>query len=112
MLPPKVLDQKEKIYEYLGTLSIHKDQVKNEELMLTAFIHKSYASDFAGDFVHNERLEFLGDAVLSAVVAKNIYKNYPERSEADLTLYKIALVRAENLALVAQEIGLDKVILL
>ena len=112
MLPPKVLDQKETLYAYLETLGIHREQVKNEELMCTAFIHKSYASDFAGDFVHNERLEFLGDSVLSAVVAKNIYKNYPERTEADLTLYKIALVRAENLALVAQEIGLDKVILL
>jgi ribonuclease-3 len=54
----------------------------------------------------------LGDSVLSAVVAKSIYQAYPERTEADLTLYKIALVRAENLAMVAQEIGLDKVILL
>jgi dsRNA-specific ribonuclease len=47
MLPPKALEQKDKLYAYLETLGIHKDQVKDEELMCTAFIHKSYASDYA-----------------------------------------------------------------
>lgn len=111
-LPPNVREKKDTIYDFIGTLSIDKNSVKNEDLLLTAFVHKSYAADYAGDFVHNERLEFLGDAILSAIIAKLLYVMYPAHAESDLTLYKIALVRAENLAEVAKDIGLDKVILL
>lgn len=111
-LPPNIIDKQESVYSFLQTLGISQDQVKQPELMMNAFIHKSYAADYAGDFVHNERLEFLWDAILSAIIAKLLYKQYPTSDESDLTLYKIALVRAENLAEVALDIGLDKIIFL
>ena len=111
-LPPNIIDKQESIYSFLQTLNILRDQVKQPELMMNAFIHKSYAADYAGDFVHNERLEFLGDAILSAIVAKLLYHQYPASAESDLTLYKIALVRAENLAEVALDIGLNEIIFL
>lgn len=112
MLPPNVTTHKDTFLQFLGSLEIPIALMNDEESMLTAFVHKSYAADFSGDFVYNERLEFLGDAILGAIVAKLLYRNFPTEPESTLTLYKIALVRAENFALVAQEIGLDKVILL
>lgn len=111
-LPPNILDKQESIYSFLESIGISREQVKQPEIMMNAFIHKSYAADYAGDFAHNERLEFLGDAILSAIIAKLLFQQYPNSAESDLTLYKIALVRAENLAEVAIDIGLDKVIFL
>jgi ribonuclease-3 len=77
-----------------------------------AFIHKSYAADFKQEVVHNERLEFLGDAILGSVIAKQLYIDYPNAAESQLTLYKIALVREEHLAKIAKHIGLDQQLLL
>jgi ribonuclease III len=111
-LPPNIIEKQESIYSFLETIGVNRDQVKQPEIMMNAFVHKSYAADYAGDFVHNERLEFLWDAILSAIIAKLLYQQYPHSAESDLTLYKIALVRAENLAEVAIDIGLDKAIFL
>lgn len=111
-LPPLTDEKKEWLVSFIVTLEVDTSHIKQPDLLYTAFVHKSYAADYSGDFVHNERLEFLGDAILSALVAKLLYIQFPEAAESDLTLYKIALVRAENLAEVAQDIGLDKVILL
>jgi ribonuclease-3 len=61
---------------------------------------------------HNERLEFLGDSILWASIGSLLYIHYPHRSEAQMTLYKIALVREENLAKVAREINLWQYIML
>lgn len=112
MLPPQTRENKDKLYYFLETFGITKSMVKDEDLMITSFVHKSYAADYNGEYVFNERLEFLGDAILWWVVAKNLYLMYPDNPESDLTLYKIALVRAETFAEVAQDIGLDKVIFL
>ncbi len=112
MLAPHIQEKVDGFYTFLASLWLDKGQLSDENMICIAFVHKSYASDFTGNFEHNERLEFLGDAVLSAIVAKMLYQQYPTHAESDLTLYKIALVRAENLAAVAQDIGLDKVILL
>ncbi len=112
MLPPWTIEQKDRLYDFLASLGISKSMVRDEELMITSFTHKSYAADYNGDYVFNERLEFLGDAILGSIVARRLYLLYPDRPESDLTLFKIALVRAETFALVAQEIGLDKVIFL
>lgn len=111
-LPPWLQEHTSTMYAFLQTLEVTQDMIKDKEMMHTAFIHKSYAADYSGDYVYNERLEFLGDAILSAIVAKLLYIDFPNHAESDLTLYKIALVRAESLAAVAQDIGLDKVILL
>ena len=77
---------------------------------MTAFVHKSYAMDYTQELHHNERLEFLGDTILGAAIADKLYTNYPNDTEAQLTLYKITLVREETLALVAKEIKLGEYI--
>ena len=55
---------------------------------------------------HNERLEFLGDSVLSIVISDNLYRRYPEATEGELTRCRARLVRQETLAFVAQKLGL------
>jgi len=77
---------------------------------MTSFVHKSYAMDYTQELTHNERLEFLGDTILGSAIADKLYKDYPQETEAQLTLYKITLVREETLALVAKDIGLGNYI--
>lgn len=79
---------------------------EHQQTLLTAFVHKSYASDFVPSLTHNERLEFLGDSVLGACVSSLLYTTRPDREESQMTLYKIALVREEMLAQVARDIAL------
>jgi len=93
MLPKEVLEQTEKIKEFVKGLWIDTNLIKDEELLLVSMIHKSFAKDFIKPIPFNERLEFVGDAILSWVVSKMLYLKFPEFSEANLTLYKIALVR-------------------
>lgn len=79
----------------------------DEELFLQCLTHKSYAMDYAVWVVdHNERLEFLGDSILGAVISTLIYNNFPGLSESKLTLTKIFLVKESTLATVARNIGL------
>ena len=81
---------------------------ENKELLKQAFVHRSYLNEhpeFPLD--HNERLEFLGDAVVELVVTEYLYRNYTE-PEGDLTNWRAALVNAKTLAAIAQEIGMDQ----
>lgn len=78
--------------------------------MLLTFVHKSYAADYKDIFTHNERLEFVGDGVLGAVINKLLFVNHQEMTESDLTLYKIALVREEILAEIAKDIKLNEMV--
>jgi dsRNA-specific ribonuclease len=59
MLPQKVLDKKDSIFKYLNSLGINAKNIKDENLILQAFVHKSFAADFKKIQDHNERLEFL-----------------------------------------------------
>jgi len=77
---------------------------------MLAFVHKSYAADYKDVFTHNERLEFLGDGILGAIINKLLFVNHPEMTESDLTLYKIALVREEILAEIAKDIKLNEIV--
>ena len=108
MLPQQVLDNKEKLIEYAKNLWIAVEKIKNEHDFLQAFVHKSFAADFKEIWDHNERLEFLWDGVLGAVICKLLFKNHPELQESGMTLYKIALVKEETLAIVARNIKLDE----
>ncbi|MDP3955338.1 MAG: ribonuclease III [bacterium] len=86
---------------------------QNKDLLTQAFAHRSYLnenSDFNLD--HNERMEFLGDAVLELIVSENLYKKYTEKPEGELTNWRAALVNAKMLALIAEEIGLNDFLLL
>lgn len=84
----------------------------DSNLLQQALTHRSYInenSDFELD--HNERLEFLGDAVLELAVTEYLYKNY-QNPEGELTNWRAALVNARKLAEVAEDIGLNDFVLL
>ncbi len=106
----QVLKKKPIIITYLESLWIPVDKIKNEDLLLLAFVHKSYAADYKDTFTHNERLEFVGDGILGAIINKLLFINHPEMPESDLTLYKIALVREEILAEIAKDIKLNEIV--
>ncbi len=84
----------------------------NKDLLLQALTHRSYLNekpDWRLD--HNERLEFLGDAVLELVVTEYLYNNYPN-PEGDLTSWRAALVNAIMLSRISEKIDLNSYILL
>lgn len=82
---------------------------KNKELYETAFTHRSYLNEHRHlKRDHNERLEFLGDAVLELVATEFLFQNYTDRSEGELTNWRSALVRGENLARIAKALGLGE----
>lgn len=86
---------------------------KNKELLTQAFVHRSYLNENPGFHLdQNERLEFLGDAVLELVITEYLYKMYPEKAEGELTNWRAALVNAKMLTSVAEEIGFNDFLLL
>lgn len=86
---------------------------KNKDLLTQAFVHRSYLNENP-DFhlSHNERLEFLGDAILELVVTENLYLNYPQKAEGEMTNWRAALVNAKMLSKMAEEVGLNGFLLL
>lgn len=85
---------------------------KNKDLLQQALIHRSYLNEhpkFRLD--HNERLEFLGDAVLELVVTEHLFQKY-SNPEGDLTNWRAALVNAKMLAKVARGLGINDFLLL
>ena len=86
---------------------------KNPDLLLQALTHRSYLNENPDSRVgHNERLEFLGDAVLELVVTEELYARFPERPEGELTSFRAALVNAKMLGDVAADINLNEFLLL
>jgi ribonuclease-3 len=82
-------------------------------LLRQAFTHRSYLNEHRGEATgHNERLEFLGDAVLELVSTHFLYIKYPDKNEGDLTAYRAALVNATTCAEVATELGMNDYLLL
>lgn len=80
---------------------------KDLELIDMAFVHKSYVNEHRErKKQHNERLEFLGDAVLELVVTEYLYKSYPAEEEGVLTNWRSALVKGKNLAEISTELDL------
>lgn len=83
----------------------------NERLLQTAFVHRSFLNehpDRLNGLGSNERLEFLGDAVLSFLVTDWLYARFPEHSEGDLTEMRQELVKASTLARFAQKLNLGR----
>ena len=81
-------------------------------LYQTALMHKSLTLREKGEkHINNERLEYLGDAVLSAVVADILYQRYPNKQEGFLTTLRSKLVRRDTLNKLAVQMGLDKLVL-
>jgi ribonuclease-3 len=86
---------------------------KDQTLLEQAFTHRSYLNENRQPGKeHNERLEFLGDAVLELVVTEFLFAKYPERPEGDLTAYRAALVNTQSLAEAAGKLGMNEYLLL
>src|SRR3989338_8635385 len=86
---------------------------KNKDLLKQAFIHRSYINENENSgFSHNERLEFLGDAVLELIVTNFLYKKYPDYTEGELTALRSALVNAVIISEIAAGIGMNDYLLL
>jgi ribonuclease III len=82
-------------------------------LLKRACTHRSYLNENKGaNLEHNERLEFLGDAVLELVITSFLFHKYPNKNEGELTSYRSALVNTNSLSKVAIHIGVDKYLLL
>lgn len=80
---------------------------KNEDILLQAVVHRSYLNEHPEyKLDHNERQEFLGDAVLELVITEYLFNNYPN-PEGELTNWRAALVNAEMLAQVANELSFE-----
>lgn len=100
----------EKIWWLLMELEINYNDISK---YILAFIHRSIVNekqDFAPE--HNERLEFLWDAILELVVTENLYKDYPKKTEGELTDIRSAIVRWRNLSNVARKLEFSKYLLL
>ncbi len=85
---------------------------KNLELFEEAFTHRSYLNEHKSAKAHNERLEFLGDAVLELSSTNFLFHKFPEKTEGDLTAYRAALVNTYSLAELADSLGINDMLLL
>ncbi|MBI2097532.1 MAG: ribonuclease III [Candidatus Vogelbacteria bacterium] len=86
---------------------------REPKLLRQALTHRSFLNEHReADWEHNERLEFLGDAVLELVMTDYLFRRYPEKSEGDLTSYRAALVNTQTIAEVASELGVNEYLLL
>ena len=79
----------------------------SRDFLLTALTHSSYANENEGGIAHNERLEFLGDAVLELCVSSELFARFPDVREGDLTRMRAKIVSQPFLAELAREYGLD-----
>lgn len=86
---------------------------KNKDLLVEAFTHRSYLNE-NGSWIgkHNERLEYLGDAVIELIVTEFLYHEFPEKPEGELTNLRAALVNANMLSSVASEIDMNDFLML
>jgi ribonuclease-3 len=90
--------------ELEGILGI---KFNNLSLLEQAVVHSSYINENPASVSgHNERLEFLGDAILGFIVAEKLYRDFPELDEGEMTKFRAALVRRDTLARVARTIRL------
>jgi len=101
---PRNHQQLEKLLEQLGIPDIDKN------LVWQALTHSSFANEEC--IPHNERLEFLGDAVLELLTSQYLYESYPDFSEGELTRMRANLVCEPTLAEIASSLGLGELLLL
>lgn len=85
----------------------------NQELLKQAFTHRSYINENPNwPLFHNERLEFLGDAVIEIIITEYLFHQFPETPEGQLTNFRAALVNSSNLAETAVKLDFNDFILL
>lgn len=93
-------DKIEKLESVLGI------KIKNQSYYSQALLHRSFLDELDEKSISNERLEFLGDAVLNLVIADYLFKEFPEKDEGFLTKIRAQLVNRYSLAIAAEKIGL------
>lgn len=92
----------------MDSLTSLKKLFKDNDLLVQALTHKSWVNEHKGERESNERLEFLGDAILEFIITENIYKTFPEEQEGYLTALRANLVNTTNLASLAMRIGVGQ----
>ena len=86
---------------------------KNKDLLVQAFCHRSYLNENPDFYLeNNERLEFLGDAVLELVITEYLFQKYPKKSEGELTNWRAALVNAKILGDISKDLDFNDYLLL
>ncbi|HJX46164.1 MAG TPA: ribonuclease III [Patescibacteria group bacterium] len=85
-----------------------KEIFKNKKLLEQALTHKSWVNEHPGIRGTNERMEFLGDAILEFVVSQEIYSLFPDKEEGYLTALRASLVNTTNLAAIAKNLNIGK----
>jgi ribonuclease-3 len=93
--------------DFAGFALQHGLKFNNPELLAEALTHRSYLNEHPSALAHNERLEFLGDAVLELAVTHFLFTKYPAKDEGALTSYRAALVNTISLARSAESIGIN-----
>lgn len=81
---------------------------KDIKILREAFNHRSYLNETKGNLVSNERLEFLGDSILSLVISSSLFKLRPNDAEGDLTNLRAYIVKTKSLSTAAQKLNLGK----
>jgi ribonuclease-3 len=95
------------ITKYQAFADKHFGGISDLDLLITAFTHRSYLNEHKSSAKgHNERLEFLGDAILELIVTEHLYKNF-EEPEGILTNWRSALVRTESISAAAEREGFE-----
>ena len=102
----KKIEEKERDFAKLeNDLDIYFD---NKNLLIQAFVHRSYINESVkSKMSHNERLEFLGDAVLELATTNFLYNKFQDLAEGELTTYRAALVNTKSIGAVAKELGFN-----
>jgi len=89
-----------------------KDKLKikfnNQQLLEQAFVHRSYLNENDFSLGHNEKLEFLGDAVLELITTDYLYNKFKDKNEGELTALRASLVKKETLTQIAEELEFYK----
>ncbi len=93
----------EELKQVLNRYSI---EPQNPDYYNTAFTHRSYLNEARGKIESNERMEFLGDSILSLVISSYLFKTQPDSPEGELTHTRAYIVKTESLAKVAQKLNL------
>ena len=86
---------------------------QDKNFLMQAFVHRSYLNEHKElKLDHNERLEFLGDAVLELIVTNYLFQTFPDKPEGELTVYRSALVNTTMLSTIANKISVNDFLLL
>lgn len=100
---------KQDVFSFFGSLGY---EPKNVDLYRQAITHRSYLNEHRSyNLDHNERLEFLGDAVLELIVTRYLFENY-SNPEGEMTAWRAALVCGEMLSMVARELDIESQLLM